>query len=311
MASSSAPGGDSRLALTAGIACYLMWGFVPLAFQAIGRLGVGPWEILAQRIFWSVPAAALFVFLAGQGRQVLGVLRRPKVLAWLSLSSLLIALNWVVFIWAVNSGRLLETSLGYYINPLVNMAAGALLFRERIDRIGQVAIGLALVGVVVQAAALGHLPWVSLVLAFSFGGYGIVRKQVAADAQTGLLVECLILGVPSLVFILWLQAQGVGHFTDGPATTAWLIASGPITAVPLVLFAWAARRVPLSAMGFLQFIAPTISFGFGLAQGEAFTPLRALSFVFIWVGAAVFAYGAWRRSRPPAITPVAEAQPAE
>lgn len=304
--------GESSLALSAGVACYLIWGFVPLAFQAIGRLGVGPWEILAHRIFWSIPAAALFVLVAGQFRQVLGVLGRPRVLGLLGVSSILIALNWVVFIWAVNSGRLLETSLGYYINPLVNMAAGAMLFRERIDRFGKMAIGLALVGVVIQAAALGHLPWVSLVLAFSFGGYGIVRKQVAADAQTGLLIECLILGVPSLAFILWLQAQGVGHFTDSGVSVAWLLASGPITAVPLVLFAWAARRVPLSAMGFLQFIAPTISFGFGLLQGEHFTPLRAVSFVFIWIGAATFAYGAWRRSRAPAsVTPVPEAQPVE
>jgi chloramphenicol-sensitive protein RarD len=191
------------------------------------------------------------------------------------------------------------------------MAAGALLFRERIEQTGRIAIGLALIGVVLQALALGHLPWVSLVLAFSFGGYGVVRKQVAASAQTGLLVECLLLGLPSLAFIFWLEGQGQGHFADSTASVAWLIASGPITAVPLMLFAWAARRVPLSAMGFLQFIAPTISFGFGLLQGEAFTPLRALSFVFIWLGAATFAYAAWRRSRAPAITPVAEAQPAE
>jgi len=294
--SSSAPG-DSRLALTAGIACYLIWGFVPLAFQAIGALGVGSWEMLSHRIVWSIPAAALFVLLASQAREALGVLRQPRVLAWLAVSSVLIATNWVVFIWAVNSGRLLETSLGYYINPLVNMAAGALIFRERIDRIGQAAIGLALVGVVIQAAALGHLPWVSLVLAFSFGGYGIVRKRVQASAQTGLLWECLILGLPSLAYIFWLEGRGAGHFTVAPIDSAWLIASGPITAAPLALFAWAARRLPLSAMGFLQFIAPTISFCIGLLQGEPFTPLRALSFVFIWIGAAVFLYGAWRRSR--------------
>lgn len=297
MKTAPAPGGEARLALGAGIACYLIWGFVPLAFQAIGHRGVGPWEILSERIVWSIPAAAVFVLLAGQARQVAEVLRRPRVLAWLGLSSVLIALNWVVFIWAVTSNRLLETSLGYYINPLVNMAAGALIFRERIDRIGFVAIGLALAGVVFQAFALGHLPWVSLVLAFSFAGYGVVRKQVAADAQTGLLVECLVLGLPSLAFILWLQGQGQGHFTQDLPTALWLIASGPITAVPLVLFSWAARRIPLSAMGFLQFIAPTISFFIGLGQGEAFTPARAISFAFIWAGAAVFLYGAWRRSR--------------
>lgn len=288
---------SNSAALTAGIACYLIWGFVPLVFQLIGRLGVGSWEILAHRIVWSAPTALIFVLLAHQWRQVLAVFRQPKVLAWLALSATLITVNWIIFIWAVNSGRVLETSLGYYINPLVNMACGALLFRERIDGIGKAAIGLAVVGVSIQALALGHLPLVSLALAFSFGGYGVVRKQVAADAQTGLFIECLILGLPSLAFILWLESQGGGHSLASPTATAWLLASGPITAIPLALFAWAARRLPLSAIGFMQFIAPTISFAIGVSQGEAFTPLRALSFVFIWGGAAVFAYGAWRRSR--------------
>jgi chloramphenicol-sensitive protein RarD len=223
-------------------------------------------------------------------------MRQPKTLAWLFLSSLLIACNWVVFIWAVTSGRLLEASLGYYINPLVSMAAGAVIFRERIDRIGAAAIVLALVGVAVQAVALGQLPWVSLVLAFSFGGYGVVRKQVAADAQTGFLVETLLVGLVAVAYIAWLAGQGASHFGD-PLTAAWLVACGPITAIPLVLFSWAARRVPLSLMGFLQFISPTISFFIGLAQGEPFTPARALSFAFIWAGAAVFLFGAWRRSR--------------
>lgn len=293
---SSAPGGEARLALGAAVTCYLIWGFVPLYFQAIGALGVGPWEILAQRIVWSVPAAALFVWLARQWGQVAGLLRKPRVLAWLAVSSVLIAANWVVFIWAVTSGKLLEASLGYYINPLVSMAAGALLFRERIDRIGAAAIALALVGVAVQAVAMGQLPWVSLVLAFSFGAYGVVRKRVEADAQTGLLVETLIVGAAALAYIGWLEGRGEGHFGD-PVTALWMIGAGPVTAIPLVLFSWAARRIPLSYMGFLQFMSPTISFVIGLVQGEAFTPLRALSFVFIWVGAGVFIYGAWRRSR--------------
>ena len=295
MNSSAAPG-ESRLALSAGISCFLIWGFVPLVFQAIGRLGVGPWEILSHRIIWSIPTAFLFVLLARQGRQAMKVLSNRRTLAWLLLSAVLIAINWVVFIWAVTFNRLLETSLGYYINPLVSMAAGALIFRERIDRIGQIAIGLALIGVGVQAVALGHMPWVSLVLAFSFGAYGVVRKQVAADAQTGFLVETLLVGAAALGYVAWLAGHGGGHFAD-PTTALWLIACGPITAIPLVLFSWAARRVPLSSMGFLQFIAPTISFVIGLIQGEAFTPLRALSFAFIWGGAAVFLYGAWRRSR--------------
>jgi chloramphenicol-sensitive protein RarD len=292
---SSAPGGEARLALTAGVGCYLIWGFLPLYIQMLGRLHVGPWEILAQRTLWSIPAAALFVLAARQFAQVAQVFRTPAVLRQLALSSLLIAVNWGVFTWAVNNGRVLETSLGYYINPLVNMAAGALVFRERIDGAGKLAIGLAILGVAIQALALGHLPLVSIIVALSFGGYGIVRKRVAADAQTGLLVECLLLGVPSLAYIIWLQHVGAGHFFTGPMTAVWLIGSGAITAAPLVMFAWAARRIPLSAMGFLQFVAPTMTFVIGVLQGEPFTPLRALSFLFIWGGAAVFLWGAWRR----------------
>lgn len=293
--------GENRLALTAGLSCYLIWGFVPLVFQAVNALGVGPWEILAHRIVWSIPTAVLFVWMARQGPQALAVMRDPRTLGWLLVSSLLIACNWVVFIWAVTSGRLLEASLGYYINPLVSMAAGALIFRERIDRIGMIAIGLALAGVAVQAMALGQLPWVSIVLALSFGGYGVVRKQVAADAQTGFLWETLLVGAVAGGYIAWLAAQpGASHFSE-PVTIAWLVACGPITAIPLVLFSWAARRVPLSVMGFMQFLSPTISFFIGLAQGEPFTALRALSFAFIWGGAAVFLYGAWRRTRALAV----------
>ena len=284
-------------AVAAGVGCYVIWGFVPLVFQAIGRQGVGPWEILAHRTIWATPTALVFVLLAGQWRQAIGVFRDTKVLRLLCLSAALIACNWCVYIWAVNSGRLLETSLGYYITPLINMATGALFFRERITGLGKIAIGLAAVGVIIQAAALGHLPLVSLALGISFGAYGLVRKQVAADAQTGLFIECLILAVPGLAYMFWLQSQGASHLMASPVTAAWLIASGPITAIPLLLFAWAARRIPLSLMGFLQFIAPTIAFVIGLSQGEAFTPMRALSFAFIWAGAAAFVYGAWARSR--------------
>jgi chloramphenicol-sensitive protein RarD len=138
---------------------------------------------------------------------------------------------------------------------------------------------------------------VALTLAFSFGAYGIVRKRVAADAQSGLFIECLVLTPPALIFWAWLEAHGASHFLSSPPAAAWLIASGPITAAPLALFAWAARRIPLSTMGFLQFLAPTISFFIGVAQGEPFTPLRALSFGFIWLGAVVFLWGAWRKTR--------------
>jgi chloramphenicol-sensitive protein RarD len=292
----SAPG-ESRLALTAGLGCYLIWGAMPLIFQTLTRQGAGALEVLAHRTVWALPLAAVFVLAARQSRQAARVLRTPRTLAWLALSSTLIAVNWGVFIWAATDGRVLETSLGYYINPLVSMAAGAVIFRERIDRLGQAAIGLAAVGVTLQALALGHLPLVPMVLAFSFAGYAVVRKRVAAEAQTGLFVECLILGAPALAYVLWLEHAGLGHFRANPAVAAWLVVAGVVTATPLMLFAWATRRMSLQAMGFLQFLTPTITFFLGVAQGEPFTPLRAASFVFIWGGAALFVWGAWRRAR--------------
>ncbi len=288
---------ESQTALIAGVFCYLIWGFVPLAMQAMGHAGAGPWEILSHRIVWGAVTAFGLVLLAKQGGQVALVLRAPKTLGLLLLSSALIAANWVVFIYAVNNGRVMESALGYYINPLVNMAAGALIFREKLSRLAFVAIGLAAVGVAIQTAALGHFPLISLTLALSFGCYGIVRKQVKADAQTGLFVECLLLGGPCVAYILWLETHGGGAFLKNPAAFWWLLAAGPITATPLALFAWAARRIPLSTMGFLQFFAPTISFIIALSQGEAFTPLRATSFAFIWLGAGVFVWSAVHSAR--------------
>jgi chloramphenicol-sensitive protein RarD len=164
--------------------------------------------------------------------------------------------------------------------------------------------------VVLQAIALGHLPYVSLILGLSFAGYGIVRKWVSASAQTGLLIECLVLAPVALAFLAWLQVEGGGVFTGSASAALWLIAAGPMTAAPLALFAWSARRLPFSALGFMQFVGPTTGFAIGIAQGEPFTPLRALSFVFIWGGAAVFVWSAWRASRKSAATEtVASAEP--
>jgi chloramphenicol-sensitive protein RarD len=273
------------------------WGLVPLLFQLIGHMGSSAWEILAHRIVWGAPAGLAIVLCSRQGRAAVAAFRDPRTLGSLALSAGLIAVNWSLFIWAVNSGRVLETSLGYFILPLLMMVAGALLFGERLGRIELVAIALAAVGVVLQTLALGHLPWISLALAVSFGAYGVVRKRISADAQTGFLVECALLAVPALSYILWLQAQGGGHFGGGLALSALLVASGPITAMPLVLFAWAARRIPFSTMGFLQFIAPTLTFFMGVMQGEALSALRGASFGLIWAGVAVFALAAWRRAR--------------
>ncbi len=286
-----------RAALGAAVLCYSIWGLVPVFFIVAARLGPEALEIMAHRIIWCVPAALILVLLARQGGQVARVLRDPRTLGWLALSAALIGLNWLAFTWAVTNGRILESSLGYYLNPLLNMAAGAFLFRERLDGFGRAAIGLAAAGVAVQAVAIGSLPWVALTVAVCFCAYGIVRKRVRAEAQTGLFVESLFLLPFGLTYLVWLTQSGGGHFLAGGAAALLLIAGGPITAIPLALFSWSARRLPYSTMGFLQFLAPTISFGVGVANGEAFPPLVALSFAFIWAGVAVFAWGVWRRSR--------------
>jgi chloramphenicol-sensitive protein RarD len=297
MSPNASPGGEGRSALLAGLACYGLWGFLPLYFHLLGGMGVGPAEMIAHRTLWSVFWALGLVWLSRQTPDVRRVLGEPRTMGVLALSTLMIFINWSIYVWAVEDHRVIEASLGYYINPLLNMAVGAVLFRDRVGMAGKIAIGLAVVGVAVQALALGHLPWVSLGLGISFCAYGVLRKQVKAEAQTGLFIECLYLAIPGLLYVLVLQQRGEGHFLTGTGVSLLLLAAGPATVVPLALFSWAARRLSLTALGFLQFLAPTLQFLVGLSLGETFTPMRALSFAFIWAGVAVFAWGAWRATR--------------
>ncbi|HYE45978.1 MAG TPA: EamA family transporter RarD [Caulobacter sp.] len=294
---------EGRRALFAGLGAYGIWGFLPLYFHLLGSLGVGTDEMIAHRTLWSVFWALGLVWLSRQVPDVRRVLAEPRTLGLLALSTAAIFINWTIYVVAVDHQRVIEASLGYYINPLLNMAVGALFFRERMPLTGKIAIALATVGVAVQTLALGQLPLISLGLAVTFCAYGVIRKQVKADAQTGLFFECAYLALPGLAYVLWLQNSGAGHFMDGPAIALLLLAAGPATVVPLALFAWSARRLSLTALGFLQFVAPTLQFFVGLALGEAFTPMRALSFAFIWAGVATFAWGAWRMSRRAVVAP--------
>jgi chloramphenicol-sensitive protein RarD len=290
------PGG-SRPALAAGLICYSLWGVIPLLFLALSRLGVSPWEIVVQRVIWATPCAALLVVASGQTSQALVALRKPKVLGLLALSAALISGNWLVFVWATNNGHNLECSLGYFINPLLVMAAGAILFGERIGPAGYAAIGLTAIGVLIQTLALGHPPWVSLILALSFGGYGLIRRQVEAEAQTGLLLECLFIIAPGLAMLGWLCTHGGVQFGRTAGASLLLLFCGPATVIPLALFSWSARRLPFSTLGFLQFVSPSLTFVIGLAMGEPMPAARIVSFLFIWAGVGVFAYGLWRANQ--------------
>jgi len=173
---------ESRQALAAGIGSYIFWGGMPAIFLVMGHVGAGPWEILGQRTLWALPCALILVVWARQGEEVRRVLATPRIMVWLVVSSIMIAINWTTFVWAVSRGQTLETSLGYYINPLLNMAVGALFFRERIHTLGLLAIGLAVAGVVLQAFALHGVPVVALVLAVSFGAYGIIRRPASSSS---------------------------------------------------------------------------------------------------------------------------------
>ncbi|MFN7389388.1 EamA family transporter RarD [Brevundimonas sp.] len=288
---------QARAPFLSALGCYVIWGFMPLLFMGQAAFGFTSLEILSHRALWSVLFAGCLVLLASQSGQVRTALSQPRTLAWLVLATVLIAVNWGVYVWATTHQATLEASLGYYINPLLNMVVGLWLFRERIDRWGWVAIGLAAVGVLFQALALGRPPWISLILAFSFGAYGVIKKRVPVEAQAGLFIECLILLPFGIAYVVWLQASGLGHGFSSLEGFGWALLNGPATVLPLALFAFAARRMPLSTMGFIQFLAPTLQFCVGLATGEHFTVLRGVSFAFIWLGAGVFAAAALLRAR--------------
>ena len=287
---------EEKAAVLAGIGCYAFWGFLPLLFKASAWAGAGPWEMVAWRTVWAFVGAAVAVaVMRGWGR-VAEVLRTPGRLGLLACAAVLILSNWSLFVWAVSAGHTLDASLGYYLNPLMSVAAGMVLFRERIGRAGWIAIVLATIGVVLQTWAHGGLPLAALGMATTFCLYGILKKQIAVDAVTGLFFECAVLAAPALAYGLWLQSTGHGHMAQ-PLSGFLLAVAGPATVAPLVTFAWAARRMPLSSLGFIQFISPTTQFILGVAFGEALPPLSLLAFAFIWSGVAVYALTAWRKTR--------------
>lgn len=278
---------DIRSGLFAAMAAYGMWGFLPLYFQFLGDMP--PLVILAHRILWSVPTALILVIAAGKWAEFSGLLRRPQMLLTLLASSLAIATNWTIYIWAVTNNRILEGSLGYYINPLIVFLFAAMFFGERFRPLQLAAVGLAGAGVINQTLVVGEFPWVSLSLAISFAIYGAVRKTTAVDSRVGFGAEALLLAPAALLYLCFFMPEGVHAFGSGdPGLIALLVLAGPLTATPLILFAIGARRLRLSTIGILQYIAPSVQFGIGLAMGETFTSGHAVTFGLIWAGVAMF-----------------------
>ncbi len=279
--------------VAAAVGAFVTWGLFPLYFIGMGDLPA--LEILAYRLFWSLPTMILVVFALQKGRALIEALKQPKTLAVLFVTTLLIAVNWGVYIYATTSGQVLAASLGYYINPLVNMALGVVILGERLTRRQTAAIALAAVGVGLQVVAVGALPWISLVLALTFGFYGLLRKRADADPVAGLTVEVTLVFPMALVYLAWIQ--GGQAWSEGAGPLAYLALAGPLTAAPLLLFAVGARRLMLSTVGAIQFIGPTLQFSIGVATGERVAPLTAFAFVFIWAGFALYVWDARRKER--------------
>jgi chloramphenicol-sensitive protein RarD len=275
---------------------FLCWGSFPIYFHALNN--VPPGQILAHRVLWSLLFLAIVLTVRRQWKWLPEVLGKPRVIGSFVASAFLLSGNWLVYIWAVNNGHVIEGSLGYFINPLVNIMFGYLLLKERL-RVGQwAAIGLAALGVAWLTWQSGTVPWIALILAATFGAYGLMRKTAALGALEGLAFETMVLFPLALGYVIWLTVHGQNAFINSEAdSTRWLLAAaGPITAIPLLLFAAGARKIPLAVLGMLQYISPTIQFLLGVwLFHEAFTAERLVGFALIWSALALYAAeGLWR-----------------
>ena len=285
---------ETKTGLLYGIAAYLIWGLLPLYLKLIGE--VPSTQVVAHRVLWS---AVLMVAVVLVARRVTAIraAASAKVLGLLTISALLISVNWLVYIWAIANARLLEASLGYFINPLVNVALGVAVLRERVRPVQGVAIGLAAAGVLAMALGGGAL-WISLTLALSFGAYGLIRKVVAIDALGGLTVETLILAPFAAAMLVWAWADGSAAWGDNSRVDLLLALSGVLTAAPLLLFASAARRLPYATLGLLQYLAPSLAFAQAvLLFGEPLRTVHLVTFGLIWAGCAVYAWDSLRAAR--------------
>ena len=272
------------------LGAYLIWGFLPLYLRLVHW--VPPYEFIGWRIIWTLPLCVAVLALRGQMGLVIGALRRPLNVALLALSALLIAVNWTVYVIAIQSGHVFAASLGYYINPLVNVLAGTVLLGERLTRWQWAAVGLAALGVSLLAWDARDMLWISLTLAVSFSAYGLVRKLVAVESLPGLTIETLLLLIPAALTVWWFaQGPDGSAMVRSPGAAALLMAGGALTGIPLLLFAAAARRMDYSSIGMVQFCAPTIVFLLGVfVFGEPLHAVQLACFVLIWSAISVFVW---------------------
>ncbi|MEH6491298.1 EamA family transporter RarD [Halopseudomonas sp.] len=276
-----------------GAGAYLMWGCFPLFFALFD--GVPAYEILVHRIVWSCVFLALVITLMRRWAPVVSALAQPARLGRVLGCAVLIGLNWGVYIYAVETHHVLQASLGYFLTPLVNVALGMLVLRERMARAQGVAVALAVAGILVQLVMLGSIPAIALILAVSFGTYGLLRKQVLLDGLSGLFVETLLLLPVALLALAALAQMGLSHFTRDASTLMLLLASGVATAIPLLAFAGAARRLRLATLGFLMYINPSLQFLIAVfVFRESVSGVQLASFALIWLALLLYSWSAWR-----------------
>ena len=292
--------GERHIGLLNGFAAYGMWGLVPLFWPLLKPAGAA--EILAHRMVWSLAFVAVALVVVRRWAWAGELLRQPRRLALVTVAAAVITVNWGVYIWAVNSGHVVEASLGYFINPLVTIAMGVLLLKERLRRVQWLAVGIGAAAVVVLTVGYGRPPWISLTLAFSFATYGLVKKKVNLGGVESLAAETAIQFLPALGYLLWLTAHGEASFVnDGTGHAALLASTGIVTALPLVCFGAAAIRVPLSTLGLLQYLAPIFQFLLGVLYfHEAMPAERWAGFALVWLALILLTGDALRWARRPA-----------
>lgn len=294
---------DVRMGFFSGLGAYLIWGFLPVYFKIVQHISAV--DILAHRVLWSLPMGLLLIVIARRWTEFLRFLKSKHAL-WLIVSSVFIGGNWLTYIWAIGEARVMEASLGYFLNPLINVAVASIFLSERLRTVQWVAVAIAAIAVGVETFALGRLPWVSLVLGFSFCVYGLIRRRVQTDSRIGFTLEVLCLMPIVLFWFGHAASSGRNAWGEGPTDFLLLVLAGPVTAIPLMLFALAAKRLRFSTVGIMQYIAPSIQFLCALAFGEALTPLRAVTFSLIAVALIIFsvdAFGNERRMRRASLRP--------